>query len=69
MIRYRFDVALPPAPEISKACVRCGASFVTRARNKKRCDPCQEIAKQIGIRKNNAKHEAKRKAARAQKAA
>jgi len=55
---------LPLDETIVKQCRRCGATFTTKSRIRKRCDACQEIVSVEKQKKANARLKARRAARR-----
>ena len=56
---------LPLDETLSKQCRRCGATFTTKSRTRKRCDPCQAIVATEKQKKANERLKARRAARRA----
>lgn len=70
--QFHYSHLLPRKPgvipldgEQSRHCTRCGVEFVTRARAKKRCDPCAAIVKQKSQKRANERLKARRAQAKA----
>jgi len=59
LVRDSFDET------ITKSCRRCGATFTTKSRIRKRCDACQEVVAYEKQQKANARLKARRAAKRA----
>lgn len=55
---------LPLDETIVKQCRRCGATFTTKSRIRKRCDACQEVVSLEKQKKANARLKARRAAKR-----
>ena len=69
---FHYSYLLPQKPgilpfdeTITKACRRCGATFTTKSRIRKRCDACQEVVAYEKQQKANARLKARRAAKRA----
>ena len=56
---------LPLDETLTKQCRRCGATFVTKSRIRKRCDPCQQIVSLLKQKQANERLKARRAAKRA----
>lgn len=56
---------LPLDGEVTKQCRRCGVTFTTKSRIRKRCDECQAIVDAEHQAKANARLKARRAAKRA----
>jgi hypothetical protein len=69
---FHYSYLLPQKPgilpfdeTITKSCRRCGATFTTKSRIRKRCDACQEVVAYEKQQKANARLKARRAAKRA----
>jgi hypothetical protein len=60
---------LPFDENITKQCRRCGATFTTKSRIRKRCDGCQAVVAVDKQKKANERLKARRAATRAAKRA
>lgn len=49
---------------LTKACRRCGATFTTASRVKKRCDECQAVVDRGRVVKSNERRNKRRRCAR-----
>jgi hypothetical protein len=50
---------------LTKSCRRCGATYTTKARTRKRCDACREVVAYEKQQRANARLKARRAASRA----